>query len=133
MVLRDKEKVDAYVRLRAVPVDPFWVLVQSAFTEGGGAGKGELVRDKVFRRLDPVGLAKQALGAFLTALAAASRLGKVDLKEWWIGAFRALGSDMEEREKLGKEAALAYSKALQRKLGAFGMMPERWRFEGVPA
>ncbi|UZX16526.1 hypothetical protein KQ693_05710 [Thermus sp. PS18] len=133
LVLRDKEKVDAYVRLRAVPVDPFWVLVQSAFTEGGGPGEGELVRDKVFRRLDPVGLAKQALGAFLTALAAASRLGKVDLKEWWIGAFRALGSDMEEREKLGKEAALAYSKALQRKLGAFGMMPEKWRFEGVPA
>ncbi|WP_243029215.1 hypothetical protein [Thermus albus] len=131
LVLRDKARVDAYNRLRDVPVDPLWQVVQGAFNEGGDRGKGELVRDRVFRRVDPVALAKQALGAFMTALAAVGRIDRVDLKSWWIGAFRALGRDKEEREWLGREGALAYGRARLRKMAVFGVMPEKWRFEGV--
>lgn len=130
LVLRDREKVDSYGRLRDVPVDPVWVRVQGAFGEGGDRRK--LVRDRVFRRVDPLALAKQAMGAFLTALGAVNRLAEVDLRDWWIGAFRALAGDMEEREWLGKEAAVAYEKAKVRKLAAIGLMPDKWAYGGVP-
>ncbi|WP_114311605.1 hypothetical protein [Thermus caldifontis] len=129
LVLRDGDRAHRYGRLRDVPVDPVWVRVQRAFGEGGDRRK--LVRDRLFRRVDPVALAKQAMGAFLTALVAAAKFN-VSFRDWWVGAFRALGSDMDERERLAKEASVAYTRSWQRKLAAVGLMPEKWAFGGVP-
>lgn len=127
LILRD---IGGYKHAWHAPVDPLWKVVQVAFGEGVDR-PGEVVRDnRLFRRVDPVALAKQALGAFMTALVAVGH-AHLDLRGLWAKAFRALGSDVEEREKLGEEAVFAYGRALQRKLAAFGMMPERWRFEGV--
>lgn len=131
LVLRDGARAHSYGRMRDVPIDRLWEVVQAAFDTGRGDDTGGLVRDnQLFRRVDTISLLKQSLGAFMTALVSVG-LVHVDLRGLWVGVFRALGSDTEEREKLGKEAAVAYGKALQRRLAAFGLMPEQWRFEGV--
>lgn len=128
LVLRD---VGNYQNAWHAPVDPVWEVVQSAFVEGAGAGKGKVVRYKLFMVHDGLALAKQALGAFMTALGAVQRLGKVDLRSWWIGAFRALGRDMEERAFLAREAAFAYRSAYERKMARFGFLPEEMAYGGV--
>jgi len=119
LVLRAREH--GYSRMRDAPVDPLWVLVQEAFCEGEGGGT-PVVREKRLGAVDVVALARQALGAFMTAKVVAGVTASFE--RVWQAFFRCLGF---------KDGAVVYRQMEAKKLAKFGLMPEAYRFGGVPA
>jgi hypothetical protein len=117
LVLRAREH--GYSRMRDAPVDPLWVLVQEAFCEGGGT---PVVREKRLGAVDVVALARQALGAFMTAKVVAGVTASFE--RVWQAFFRRLGCE---------DGSLVYRQMEAKKLAKFGLMPEAYRFGGVPA
>jgi len=117
LVLRVLEH--GYSRMRDAPVDPLWVLVQEAFCEGGGT---PVVREKRLGAVDVVALACQALGAFMTAKVVAGVTASFE--RVWQAFFRRLGFE---------DGAVVYRQVEAKKLAKFGLMPEAYRFGGVPA
>ncbi|MEZ0348387.1 MAG: hypothetical protein ABWJ90_07740 [Thermus sp.] len=112
--------------MRHNEVDEVWKLVQSAF-QSGEVGSGGIVRHAWKAVVDPVMLAKQALGAYLSALVAVGKV--VDrVRGVWVRLFRELGLDEEGEKALAKVGYWAVRKAERVKLAKFGMMPE---FGGV--
>ncbi|WP_206202068.1 hypothetical protein [Thermus caldilimi] len=129
LVLRDKATYLNYSVLGNAPVDPLWRLVQGAFREGGDTGKA--VRVKWQAQVDVLSLAKQALGAYLTALAAVGKAGKVNLLNPFIALFRVLAGTAEDRKRFVEEAKVSYFKGVETKQARFGYMPERMAYGGV--
>jgi hypothetical protein len=117
LVLRAREH--GYSRMRDAPVDPLWVLVQEAFCEGGGT---PVVREKRLGAVDVVALARQALGAFMTAKVVAGVTASFE--RVWQAFFRRLGFE---------DGAMVYRQVEAKKLAKFGLMPDAYRFGGVPA
>ncbi|GLV48559.1 hypothetical protein TJA_17120 [Thermus sp. LT1-2-5] len=110
-----------YRRMRDNEVDAVWVVVQSAF-RSGEVGRGGVVRHAWKAMVDPVMLAKQALGAYMTALVAVGKV--VDrVRGVWVRLFRELGLDKEGEEALGKIGFWSVRKAERVKLAKFGFMP----------
>jgi len=116
LVLRDKGN---YSHAWHAPVDPLWVLVQEAFCEGGGT---PVVREKRLGPVDVVALARQALGAFMTAKVVAGVTASFE--RVWQVFFRRLGFE---------DGAVMYRQVEAKKLAKFGLMPDAYRFGGVPA
>ena len=122
LLLRDISLIPRYKNLHDVPVDPLWVVFQGAFDAQIGGENSGIVRDpSAFRRADPLILAKQALGAFFSALAYAGGLGVVDLQKTWSYLFRVLGGFMGETENFSKHAVISYWKAEQKRYGMLGL------------
>jgi hypothetical protein len=117
LVLRAREH--GYSRMRDAPVDLLWVLVQEAFCEGGGT---PVVREKRLGPVDVLALARQALGAFMTAKVVAGVTASFE--RVWQAFFRRLGVE---------DGAVVYRQVESKKLAKFGLMPEAYRFGGVPA
>jgi hypothetical protein len=105
--------------MRDAPVDPLWVLVQGAFSEGGGT---PAVREKRLGAVDVVALARQALGAFMTAKVVAGVTASFE--RVWQVFFRRLGFE---------DGAVVYRQMEAKKLAKYGLMSEVYRFGGVPA
>jgi hypothetical protein len=95
-------------------VSPYWEVVQSCFQ---GGENGQLVREKRYGFVDAVALARQALGAYMTALAALGRDKVERILHMWSVLLRVVGMPTDEAEVLPQVVRT-------RKLGKFGLLPE---------
>ena len=109
-------------RVRDAPVSPYWEVVQGAFQ--GGENAGRLVREKRIGVVDAVALARQALGAYMTALAAIGRQKGQRVLAMWSWLLREVGVGKGEAEVLPQVVRA-------RKLAKFGVMPEAMVYGGV--
>jgi hypothetical protein len=89
------------------------------FVKGGGT---PVVREKRLGAVDVVALARQALGAFMTAKVVAGVTASFE--RVWQAFFRCLGFE---------DGAVVYRQMEAKKLARFGLMPQAYRFGGVPA
>lgn len=124
LVLHD---VGNYSQVRDAPIDAAWRLVQGAF-EGGD--RGNIVRYK-WQGSDVLGLLRQAVGAFSTAVALVGKLLAIDTEAVWRALFRAVATDEDTRKRLDREGAAAYRMAIRRRIARFGLMPEVMRYGGT--
>lgn len=109
-------------RVRDAPVSPYWEVVQSAFQ--GGENAGRLVRERRVGLVDAVALARQALGAYMTALAAIGRQKGQKVLAMWSWLLREVGVAKDEAEVLPQVVRA-------RKLAKFGVIPESMAYGGV--
>jgi hypothetical protein len=109
-------------RVRDAPVSPYWEVVQGAFQ--GGENAGRLVREKRIGLVDAVALARQALGAYMTALAAIGRQKGQRVLAMWSWLLREVGVGKGEAEVLPQVVRA-------RKLAKFGVMPDAMVYGGV--
>jgi hypothetical protein len=108
--------------VRHAPVSPYWEVVQGAFR--GGENAGRLVRERRVGLVDAVALARQALGAYMTALASIGRQKGQKVLAMWSWLLREVGVAKGEVEVLPQVV-------LARKLAKFGVMPEAMVYGGV--